>query len=150
MSRLLFVFLLVVPGLVFAADPIVGTWKLNLAKSKFSVPAPKSGTVTYTEDGEWLVVRAESVTAEGNPTTRNSRYKLDGKKYPYDSPYGKGTISAKKTGERQGMATVTLDGGNSYTQQTGISADGKTRTITTSGKNAQGQTINNTVVYDRQ
>jgi hypothetical protein len=64
-----------------------------------------------------------SVNDEGNKTTRNSRYKLDGKEYPY----GKGRISAKKTGERQGSATIKLDGGNSYTQQTVISADGKTR-----------------------
>jgi hypothetical protein len=142
--------LLLIPWLVLAADPVVGTWKLNVAKSKFSVAAPKSGTVTYTEDGEWLVVKAESVNVEGKPATRTSRYKLDGKEHPYESPYGKGTISAKKTGERQGMATVKLDGGNSYTQQTVISADGKTRTITTSGKNAQGQALNNTVVYERQ
>ena len=31
-----------------------------------------------------------------------------------------------------------------------ISADGKTRTMTTTGKNAQGQAVNTTVVYDRQ
>ncbi len=30
-----------------AADPLIGTWKLNLAKSKFSPgPAPKSVTAT--------------------------------------------------------------------------------------------------------
>jgi hypothetical protein len=142
--------LLLIPGLVLAADPIVGTWKLNLAKSKFSGPAPKSSTVTYTEDGDWLVLKAEGVTADGTSTTRNSRFKLDGKEYPYDGPYGKGTISGKKTGERQGTATVKLDNGNSYTQKTVISADGKTRTITTSGKNAQGQAMNNTVVHERQ
>jgi hypothetical protein len=150
MLRLLLAVLLLIPGWVLAADPIVGTWKLNVAKSKFSLTAPKSSTVTYTEDGEWLVVKVESVAADGKSTTRNSRFKLDGKEYPYDSPYGKGTISGKKTGEGQGMATIKLGGGNSYTQQTVISADGKTRTLTTAGKNAQGQTINNTVVYDKE
>ena len=151
MLRLLSVFLLMIPGLVLAADPIVGTWKLNVAKSKFSPgPAPKSSTVTYTEDGEWLVMKAESVSADGNPTTRNNRYKLDGKEYPFESPTGKGTISGKKTGERRAMATVKLDGGNSYTQETVISGDGKTRTVNTNGKNGQGQAMKNTVVYERQ
>ena len=142
--------LLLIPGLVLAADPIVGTWKMNVAKSKFSGPAPKSSIVTYTEDGDWLVLKVEAVTADGKATTRTSRFKLDGKEYPYDGPYGIGTITGKKTGERQGTSTIKLDGGNSYTQQAVISADGKTRTITTSGKNAQGQVLNNTVVYERQ
>ena len=151
MHRKLLLVLLMVPGLVLAADPIVGTWKLNVAKSKFSPgPAPKSSTVTYAEDGDWLVLKVDGVSADGKSTARNSRFKLDGKDYPYDGPYGKGTINGKKTGERQGMATIKLDNGASYTQQTVISADGKTRTITTSGKNAQGQPMNNTVVYERQ
>ena len=151
MLGLLFASLLMVPGLVLAADPIVGTWKMNVAKSKFNPgPAPKSSTATYAEDGDWLVLKVDGVSADGKPVTRNSRFKLDGKEYPYDSPYGKGMIAGKKTGERRGMATVTLNSGGSYTQQTVISADGKTRTITTNGKNAQGQAMNNTVVYERQ
>ncbi|HYP05569.1 MAG TPA: hypothetical protein VER03_04975, partial [Bryobacteraceae bacterium] len=136
---------------VLAADPIVGTWKLNLAKSKFNPgPSPKSSTVTYTEEGDWLVLKIDNVTADGKSAGRNSRYKLDGKEYPYESPYGKGTITAKRTGERQVTATVKLEGGNSYTQENVISADSKTRTITITGKNAQGQAMKNTVVYDRQ
>jgi hypothetical protein len=152
MQRELFLILLLsIPRFILAADPIVGTWKINHAKSKFSPgPAPKSSTVTYAEHGDWLVLKVEGVTADGKSTSRNSRFKLDGKEYPYDSPYGKGTINGKKTGERQGMATIKLDGGNSYTQQTVISDDGKTRTLTISGKNAQGQTMSNTVVYERQ
>jgi hypothetical protein len=151
MLRFVSLLLLLIPGLVVAADPIVGTWKLNAAKSTFSPgPGAKSGTVTYAEDGEWLVVKSESVTAAGAPVTRSNRYKLDGKEYPFDGPYGKGTISAKKTGEREGTSTVKLDGGNTYTQRTVISADGKTRTVTSVGKNAQGQAMKNTVVYERQ
>jgi hypothetical protein len=36
------------------------------------------------------------------------------------------------------------------TSRTVVAADGKTRTITTTGKNAQGQTVNNVAFYDRQ
>jgi hypothetical protein len=143
--------MLMVPGLVLAADPIVGTWKLNVAKSKFDPgPAPKSSTVTYAEDGDWLVLKVEGMAADGTAISRNSRFKLDGKEYPYESPNGKGTIQGNKTGELQSTATVKLDGGNSYTQHSVISADGKTRTITTNGKNAQGQAMKNVVVYERQ
>jgi len=31
-----------------------------------------------------------------------------------------------------------------------VSSDGKTRTVTTTGTNARGQTVNNVTVYDRQ
>jgi hypothetical protein len=37
---------------VFAADAVDGTWKLNVAKSKFSGTAPKSGTRVYTESAD--------------------------------------------------------------------------------------------------
>lgn len=147
----LFVSLLIISGLVFAADPLVGTWKLNIAKSTFNPgPAPKSGTVTIAEDGEWVVLKSDGIRHDGTSISRNNRYKRDGKEYSYESPYGKGTIAAKKTGDRHYSSTVKLDGGNTFTQETVLSADGKTRTLTTTGKNAEGQAIKTTVVYDRQ
>lgn len=143
--------LLVVSGLALAADPFLGTWKMNLEKSKFSPgPAPKSGTTTFTEEGGWIVGNSAFANADGTTGTRMNKYKRDGKAYPFESPYGKGTISVKVNGERKATATVKLDGGNTFTQTTVISGDGKTRTMTTVGKNAQGQTMKNTVVYDRQ
>lgn len=81
--------------------------------------------------------------------TRNNRYKFDGKEYPYESPYWKGTISAKKTGEGKGTNTIKLDGGGTITQHAVISADGKTRTLTATGKNAKGERVNSTIVYER-
>ena len=150
MFRMLSVMLLV-PGLVFAADPFLGTWKINTAKSTYSPgPAPKSGTVVFTEEGGWLVGKNETVNADGTTTTRTNRYKRDGKPYPFDSAIGKGMISLKLTGERQALSTLKLEGGNTLTFKSVISADGKTRTMTTTGKNAQGQAVKNTVVYDRQ
>jgi hypothetical protein len=53
----------------FAADAVDGTWKLNVAKSKFSGTAPKSGTRVYTEsaDGTTLTVRNKGTHADGTP-----------------------------------------------------------------------------------
>jgi len=36
------------------------------------------------------------------------------------------------------------------TSRSVVSKDGKTRTTTQKGKNAKGQDVNNTIVYDRQ
>jgi hypothetical protein len=42
------------PDLGFAqSNPLIGTWKLNLDKSKFSPgTAPRSGTLNYQQDGQ--------------------------------------------------------------------------------------------------
>ena len=53
-----------------AADPTVGTWKLNTAKSKYSPgPAPKSATITYEETADGIKRMGESVDADGNKTS---------------------------------------------------------------------------------
>jgi len=133
-----------------AADPIVGTWKLNTAKSKFNPgPGPKSSTVTYEEDGEWIVTKAEGMGGDGQSFSRSNRYKLDGTEYPYDGPIGKGTISIKKTDDHHAVSTSKVGTGVSTTRSV-ISKDGKTRTLTVTGTDAQGKKINHTVVYDRQ
>lgn len=138
-------------GLVLAADPIIGAWKMNVEKSKFSPgPPPKSVTITYTEEGDWIVSKSEIIDPTGKPLTRNNRYRLDGKAYPFEGPNGKGTISVQKTGEREATSTINFGAGKTITQQTVISADGKTRTVTTSGTNAAGEKVDSTVVWDRQ
>jgi hypothetical protein len=42
-------------GIAMAKDPVVGTWKLDVAKSKFTPgPALKSATRVYTESADGL------------------------------------------------------------------------------------------------
>jgi hypothetical protein len=57
-------------GSLIAADPAIGTWKLNPAKSKFSPgPPPQSATVTYEASGEGVRRTGEAANADG---TKNS------------------------------------------------------------------------------
>ena len=49
----------------FAADAVDGTWKLNVAKSKFSGTAPKSGTRVYTESADGTTLDQKMVGADG-------------------------------------------------------------------------------------
>jgi hypothetical protein len=53
-------------GLAAADDPLVGTWKLNLAKSKFSPPPPpQDTTIKYEPDGaNGIKVTAEITDAQ--------------------------------------------------------------------------------------
>ena len=134
-----------------AADPLVGTWKLNTAKSKYSPgPGPKSATVTYTEDGGWIIAKAEGVGPDGKATATNNRYKRDGKEYPFVVAGGAtGTIVSKTTGPNTFDATV-KNGAATTTVHTVVSKDGKVFTRTSKGTNAEGKPTTSTVVYEKQ
>src|SRR3974390_2060678 len=70
-------------GAAFAADPAVGTWNLNLAKSTFSPgPAPKSQTRTYAESAQGTTVTTKTTAADGKESTTTLTFKDDGKPYP--------------------------------------------------------------------
>ena len=65
------------PPYVAARDPAVGTWRLNLQKSKYYPgPAPQSEIRTYEADGEFLKARSSGSTARGGrrrlPTRRTT------------------------------------------------------------------------------
>lgn len=67
-----------------AADPFMGTWKMNPAKSRYnSAPAPKSATMTSTQNDDWIVGKNDTVGADGAATTATNRYKRDGNEYPF-------------------------------------------------------------------
>jgi hypothetical protein len=145
-----------------SADPRLGTWKLSLQKSTFSPgPAPQSQLRRYEarQDG-FFVLTISSVGAEGNPTFTHSVYKLDGKDYAQytqatlsnllatgvKSP---GTFSFRVVDAKTVILTGKTDGVAGLPNTFTISGDGKTMTSTTRGTNAQGQQINNVLVFER-
>ena len=84
----LLAFTAVVSMLVFgsiapAADNQVGTWKLNVAKSKYSPgPAPKDGTLTVESEPNGLKITIHGTDAESKPVHMEFSPKYDGKDYP--------------------------------------------------------------------
>ena len=51
------------------ADPLVGKWQLNVAKSKYTPgPAPKSETRTYVVAGQDIKASSQGVDGTGKPT----------------------------------------------------------------------------------
>src|SRR5215813_6856989 len=64
-------------------DPFVGTWKLNLAKSKFSPGPPlKSVMLTHEAAGQGLKITVKITDAEGKPIDIQCTANYDGKDYP--------------------------------------------------------------------
>jgi len=99
----------------FAADAVVGTWKLNVAKSKFSGTAPKSATRVYAESADGTTLDQKIVSADGKEISMHVTIKDDGKDYPVTgNPDGdsvaRKVIDAFAKAERSGSASITVDG----------------------------------------
>ena len=135
------------------ADPSVGTWQLNVAKSKYDPgPAPKSSTLTIEAAGQGVKVSNKGVDAAGNPTGTQYTTAYDGKDSPvtltgsqdYD------TVNFKRIDARTIEGTRMKAGKVVQTYSRVVSQDGKVMTITTKGTNAKGEKINNVTVYEKQ
>jgi hypothetical protein len=135
-----------------AEDPQVGTWELNVAKSKFSPgPAPKSVTSkieAWGDDG--VKVKSDGVNAEGQTTHVEFQAKYDGKDHPITGSPNAETISLKRVNPNT-VEAITKKGGKQVGKgRSVISKDGKTLTLTSEGTDAQGRKFKNVGVYDRK
>ena len=143
---------LVVTAVVSAEDNNVGTWKLNPSKSNYSPgPAPKSQTLMiqpWGDDGVKYV--SDSIGADGKPTHAEFQAKYDGKGYPFKGNPDADLLSYKRIDANNLEATTTLKGKNTTAITVMVSSDGKTRTVTQTGTNAQGQAFNSSSVYEKQ
>ena len=129
----------------------VGTWKLNLAKSKY-IPgqAPKSSTLVYEAAGEGIKVTVDQVLTDGSPIQYAYTANYDGKDVPIvGNPNA--DMAARTRVDATTTKLVNKKGGQVLSTVTIVtSADGKTLTITTAGKDAKGQNIDSVAVYDKQ
>jgi hypothetical protein len=152
LCALVMVSVLVLTAVVMAADNNVGTWTLNLAKSKYSPgPAPKSQTLTIEAWGDnGVTYKSDGVSADGKPTHTEFQAKYDGKGYPFKGNPDADVLSYKRIDANTVEATTTLKGKSTTAAKVVVSADGKTRTVTQTGTNAQGQTLDISSVYEKQ
>lgn len=134
-----------------AADPAAGTWELNLAKSKFSPgPPPKSLTRTFEATAAGVTYSAKGIDADGKPTLIEYTAKYDRKDYPVTGSPNFDAISLKRINASKAVATLKKAGKVVQTSTRVVSKDGKTLTLTTKGRNAKGQRVNDVMVFDKQ
>jgi hypothetical protein len=134
----------------FAADPQMGTWKLNQAKSKFTPGTAKFSTVTFKNTLGNIKATGDGIAANGNPMHVEWSGKFDGKDYPVTGDPNADTRSYRKVDDRTLEVTVKKNGKVTVTSRTVVSADGKTRTANVTGTTPSGKKFKNVVVYDRQ
>lgn len=125
--------LLITTGLAAAENPFAGTWKLNPAKSKFTGTTMK---FERTSSGEirW--------SGEGQTYT----FKADGKEYP--GPFGY-LVAWKQIDEHTWETTNKLKGQLVSTGTSKLSPDAKTMTVTSRGTKPNGESFEDTSVYER-
>ncbi len=140
-------------GTASAAEVFAGTWRLNVAKSKFSPgPAPKSVTVVIAEKGADFLVSATGTDAMDKPFSIKYSFPLKGGPIAYTE--GAPAAAAKVVIKRPSANTIdgasTLDGKETGSSKTVLAADGKsfTRTVKTTG--ADGKPVHNTELYEKQ
>ena len=135
-----------------AQNPTLGTWKANIAKSKYNPgPAPKSMTRTVASEGDKVKYTFEGVAADGSPISYSFTVAYDGKDYPITgaAPSGVDTVSGKQSGPGSLESTFKKSGQPVFISRVKVSADGKVTTITQTSAPGAGS-INNTVVYEKQ
>ena len=144
------------PLLVLAQtqDSWIGTWKLNLAKSKYEPAnlAPKSQTLRQ-EAAAGGAVRTvvDVVDAQGKSQHLEFMVTFDGKSVALQGAADANiTRVYKRIDSRSYEYAQSVAGKQTTTVRAVVSADGKTRTHTTTGRNAQGQTVNSVAVFERQ
>jgi hypothetical protein len=132
------------------SDPHIGTWKLNLTKSKYNAGQPsKSSTVVVAAAGQGIKITTDTVLADGTSRKISYTANYDGKDVPVMGTPDYDMLSITRSGNTiNGIRKKA--GKQVQTFTTVVSADGKTRTTTTTGTNASGQKVDNVQVYDKQ
>ena len=133
-----------------AADPQLGTWKLNESKSKITPGTLKNTQVIYSSMLGQVKVKSDGIDVNGKPIHVEWSGKLDGKDYPVTGDPNSDTRSYTKVNDRTLTTTNKKNGEVAVTGEIVISADGKTRTVTINGTTPKGKKFNNVAVYDKQ
>jgi hypothetical protein len=135
----------------FAADIQSGTWKMNPTRSKYSPgPAPKEVTIRVEVDEKGVKLDAKGTNSDGTPTHVEYSAKFDGKDYPVTGLTYADTVMVERIDANTVQSTLKKGGQVMMTVKSTVSNDGKTRTSTFTGKDAQGNAVNNVVVYDKK
>jgi hypothetical protein len=131
-------------------DAQMGTWKLNEAKSKIAPGAAKNTTVVYEVAGDEVKVIVDGVDKDGKPSHNEWTGKFDEKDYPVTGDPTSDMRAYKMVDDHTLALTVKKDGKITVTGKIVVSPDGKSRTLTTNGVDADGKKFKSIAVYDKQ
>src|ERR1700676_1319462 len=133
------------------ADPVGGTWKLNLAKSTFGGgPALKSQIRTYSQSAQGITLKMKTVSADCKETTTQTTYRGDGKDYPSMGNPDFDSLSGMRIDTNTTEFTLKRAGKPVGTIRRTVSKDGQTLTMNFVITNANGVQLSQLTVFDKQ
>ena len=133
-----------------AQSPQMGTWKMNEAKSKVPAGYMKNTTVVYAMDGDNIKVTTDGTDATGKPFQTTWTGKFDGKAYPLTGDPTADSRTYTKIDDRTLTLINKMGDKVVATGRITVSADGKSRTLKTSGTDTAGKKVSSTSIYDKQ
>ena len=133
----------------FAANPYIGTWKFDEAKSKLRPGVTENSTVTYSEQGDKIRATAEATDKDGKPIHSVWLGKFDGKAYPVKGNPFHNAESYRVINDHTAFIQGFKDGKVMWWGTITISKDGKTRTAILHSTDAKWKKFTVKKVYDR-
>ncbi len=134
-----------------AADPLIGTWELNVAKSKFDPGPPlKSSTRKFEAVENGLKFSGQNINADGTTLAVEWTAYFDGKEYPIKNDPNADSLSLKRIDRFNTEGTFKKAGKVTYRVKRVVSQDGKVWTLTAEGTNTQGKPYSDVLVFDKK
>jgi hypothetical protein len=141
-----------------ATPPLTGTWKLNPAKSTFNPPDLFTATllVTYEVTGDTVTASLDGVDSRHRAVHSEYTATFDGKAHPIKGTIdgqpapNQGTIAWKRIDDRTYEVVSKANGQAITMRRIVVAADGRSRTTTITGRDAQGRTVHHVMFFDRQ
>jgi hypothetical protein len=140
-------------GSLWAAEPIVGTWKINASKSKLAPVGDwvKEMTVTYGEVGDQLTYEAKGTLINGSSISEKGNRPLVGGIIKKQPPNAEGTVDyVTVIGPGDAYVTYLKNGRQITVEHYVVSKDGKSHTVAVKGMDAKGKPVEALYFLDRQ
>jgi hypothetical protein len=150
-SSLTAILIFVTAASCFAANPSLGTWKFNDAKSQMAPGVSRNATITYSQQDHYIKVVTDGTDPDGKPKHTVWVGRFDGKAYPVkgnaSSSYN--SVSIRVMNDHAQFVQGIRDGKVMWWGTITISEDGKTRTALLHSTDSKGKKFTVKKVYDR-
>jgi hypothetical protein len=141
----------VASGILLAqSNPFVGTWKLNLAKSKDPGAFPKEETLAVQVVGGQRQVTIKGTATNGSPISFKYEVPDEGGlgKVLAGGPYD--AVAGKRIDANTREVSYMMRGKGVLQLRSAVSKDGNTMSLTVEGTDDQGRTFSGLAVFDKQ
>jgi hypothetical protein len=138
-------------GILLAANPFQGDWKMNHSKSKATKGSvPKNEDMAIADQGEQMKVTIIGTDEDGTPIAISYMIPASGGTGQMQPGGSYNGVSAKSTSESTRDMSYTKDGEQMVAEHMVVSSDGNTMTVTVKGVDPSGKPVEQVLVFDKQ